>query len=129
MTGNVCAYLCVDLEGMFIGGDPEPGYYCPSNGGTCDIEGDVFFYPALPIPEGESRSRPANTGEYIYHAATKKLLFKGGKCGKGKCFKTEITVKELAKFDAEAAELVKTMQKDKRVASFSIFLKAQKMQS
>ena len=70
----------------------------------------------------------ANTGEYIYQKKTKSLHFRGGSCGNGRHFKALITLKELTKIDADAAELIKSLQSSKKISSLSVLLKAQKVE-
>jgi hypothetical protein len=127
MGVNKCDYTCIGGEFVFTEGTPDPGYYCPAFAGECDIVGQTISIPASLIPDDPSAALALNSGEYVYHGSLKKLLFRSGKSGKGKCFKAELTVKELSKLDPDAAELVKSLNKNKRVANFSVIVKAQKM--
>ncbi len=94
--------------------------------GGC-TEGATKSTPAIQIPD-EQTALVANSAEYVYRKSTKSLHFKDGKCGKGKHFPPIISVKDLAEIDSDAAELVKSMQKNKRIASFSVVVKAQKVE-
>lgn len=121
----VCLYECQQGQWINIGGNPPAGYYCPSNAGTCSLDGDSTTFPPEPIPFS-SAVLASNTGEYYFNRKDKSLYFRGGNCGKGKHFKPVITLKELAKIDPDAAELIKSMQKNKKITSFSVVLKSQK---
>ena len=123
---NVCQYLCDGTSFVYFAGNPSPGYYCPPTSGVCTVAGDEIVIPALPIPPEATRSLALNQGEYLFNQATKKLMFRSGKSGPGRSFPVELSVKELAKIDEKAAELVKSIQKNKSIASFSVILKAQK---
>lgn len=124
---NTCSYRCENGLFVLLGGNAQPGYYCPSDAGSCSTEGEEISLPAVEIPPDASRRLAPNQGQYIYHVASKNLLFSEGKSGPGRFFPNEISIKELAKFDEKSAELVKSMVKNKSVASFSIILKAQKI--
>lgn len=126
VPANPCSYRCTNGTFILVGGNAHPGFYCPSDAGACHVEGDELTLPAVELPPDASRALALNQGQYTYHVASKKLLFSGGKSGPGRFFPNEISVKDLAKFDEKSAELVKSIQKNKSVATFSIILKAQK---
>ena len=124
-AANECQYLCVNNKWRLEIDNATEGFYCPApQSGGC-TNGATKWTPAVPIPPMELA---ANNAEYVYRKSTKSLHFKAGSCGRGKHFPLAITVKELTKFDPDAAELVKSMQKNKRIASFSVVLKAQKIE-
>ena len=62
------------------------------------------------------------------HVQTKSLHFRSGSCGNGKHFMPMITLKELTKIDADAAELIKSLQSNKKISTLSVLLKAQKVE-
>lgn len=125
---TMCKYICSEGELINVAGNPPEGFYCPPVGGNCSEEGDIVFLPAVEIPQ-DPPGLTANSGIYSYNRTTKSLYFRGGgSCGKGKHFKSVITLKELAKIDANASELVKSMHKNKKIESFSVVLKAQKIE-
>lgn len=124
---NECSYVCVNGTYILSGGNPSPGFYCPDEAGVCGVEGEEIRAAAIILASVATRSLALNQGQYLYHVASKKLFFSGGKSAKGRFFPNELTVKELAKIDEKAATLVKSLQKNKSIASFSIILKAQKI--
>ena len=79
-------------------------------------------------PDDAPAALAANTGEYIYQKKTKSLHFRSGSCGNGKHFMPLITLKELTKIDADAAELIKSLQSNKKISTLSVLLKAQKVE-
>jgi hypothetical protein len=124
-AANECQYRCIAGKWNLDVDNSTTGFYCPTTlPGAC-TNGATKTTPAVPDPPP---SLAANSAEYVFKKPTKSLHFKVGTCGKGKHFPLTITVKELAKVDPDAAELVKSMQKNKRIASFSIVLKAQKVE-
>jgi hypothetical protein len=125
-VANQCQYRCVNGKWKLEVDNSPPGFFCPlTQPGACN-NGAIVSTPAVPNPPP---SLAANSAEYVFNKSSKSLHFKDGTCGKGKHFPPAITIKELAKLDPDAAELVKSMQKNKRIASFSIVLKAQKVES
>jgi hypothetical protein len=128
LAGNQCGYKCENGQWVLKVNNAPPGFYCPTSLPSGCNNGDTKSTPAIAIPDPDSISLVANSAEYIYRKSTTSLHFKAGTCGKGKFFPTEISAKDLAKVDPDAAELVKLMQKNKRIASFSIVLKAQKFE-
>ena len=126
-----CEYVCSGGFWYFVGGDPGPGETCPLIAGTCSAseENAQMFLPPVPIAQNASRSLAANTGEYLFNMTTKMLQFRGGSCSDGKHFKPTFSLRELAQFDADAAELAKSMAKNKKIGFFSIVLKAQDMEN
>ena len=125
-TVPACRYSCDGSNWILIGGNPPAGFHCPSNAGACSVAGQEFSM--APVPDEPPAALAANTGEYVFQKTTKSLHFRGGSCGNGKHFQPTITLKELSKIDADAAELVKSLQKNKKVSSFSVLLKAQKVE-
>ena len=122
-AANQCQYRCVAGSWRLEVDNSLPGFFCPTTlTGTC-TDGATKSTPAAVEPP---LSLAANSAEYVFKKATKSLHFKAGTCGKGKHFPPTMTVKELAVADPDAAELVKSMQKNNRIASFSVILKAQK---
>ncbi|MEQ1827740.1 MAG: hypothetical protein ABL921_17405 [Pirellula sp.] len=124
MGTNKCTYECQDGSFSLVNDDSNPGFFCPNSLSSCTVTGEQKTITALPDPP-EALKMGKNSGQYVYHADSKKLLFSCGECGKGKHFHPELTVKELAKIDPDTAELVKSLQKNKKVATFSVILKAQ----
>jgi hypothetical protein len=125
---NVCEFTCIDGTFVLTGGNPGPGFFCPGEIGECSVNGSTKRIPALPIPDDPSASlRALNEGLYVYHAGQKKLLFQGGNCDEHRHFVPELTVKELAKWDPDSAKLVKDLRKNKKVANFSVVVKARKI--
>ena len=124
-----CIYRCSQGEFVLVGGNPPEGTFCANTAGHCLIEGEEIQLPPEPIPvEPPSLvSSVSNSGTYRFNRTTKSLYFCGGSCGKGKHFLPVITAKELKKIDPDAAELVKSMQKNKKIQSFSVTIKAQKI--
>lgn len=121
-----CQYKCLNGTWKLVVNNAPQGSFCPFTlSGGC-TEGNTKWTPASVIPD-EPLSLVANSAEYVYRKSTKSLYFNAGTCGKGKHFPPVITAKELTKIDPDAAELVKSMQKNKRIASFSVVLKAQKI--
>ena len=124
---NQCRYECIGEQWKLVENNAPIGFVClPTLGGTC-TNGSFTSTPAVPIPD-EPLALVANSAEYVYSKSSKSLHFKSGTCSKGKHFPSVISVKDLAKIEADAAELVKSMQKNKRIASFSVVLKAQKVE-
>ena len=123
-TTDDCTYTCNGSEFVLTGGNPPEGTFCPPTLGDCGIPGEEITSPPTPIPADPPLA--ANSAEYRLNRVTKSLYFRRGSCGKGKHFQPVITTKELAKIDTDAAELVKSILKNKKISSFSIVLKAQK---
>jgi len=125
-AANPCEYRCDNNKWELHIDNAPAGFFCPPElSGECN-HGSKKSTPAIAIPD-DPLSLVANSAEYVYRKSTKSLYFKAGTCGKGKHFRKVITVRELTKMDPDAAELVKSMQKNKRIASFSVVLKAQKL--
>lgn len=122
-----CKYECQNGHWVLVENHAPEGFVClPTSSGTC-TNGSFKSTPAVAIPD-DPPALAANSAEYVYSKSSKSLHFKAGTCGKGKHFPPTISVKDLAKIDPDAAELVKSMQKNKRVASFSVVVKAQKFE-
>jgi hypothetical protein len=122
-----CTYTCNGSQFVLTGGNPPEGTFCPPTLGGCSISGQVISVAPEVIPVDPPLA--ANSAEYRLNRVTKSLYFRRGSCGKGKHFKPVITTKELAKIDADASELVKSILKNKKISSFTIVLKAQKAET